>query len=288
KAKLQRMARQVGAIRQQTDAKSQKNTTELMRAERSDLAKQQLAAKLSQSGSQSKFEQILQQVLAGNKTATQELAEGLKARFLIKTDAEWEAFFKNVLALDSTEVQSQAQLSKMIEALFRGLYKKPGTDQTLLIADLAMNENGEVSENKFSKLALNDPALQDLFGQLKPGDVIPPALLQKLGQEFEFIKLVNLLQLVVLSEAQKADILKAYRQQHSPEMQRRLEQALLGQREDDAKRERDNQAPFVYAGHVFEKPEQHKGNPKLFMSLFYGVAGITAALILYILARHLF
>ena len=271
KAKKEKKAKQIQSIRQHADSKHRQRTLgQMNRSEmtRADLLKQQMAHKLTKSATQSKFEKVC-------------------ARFATKTNAEWNQFFKNAAGLNSAGVKSQGKLTGLIEALFRGLFKKGDKGQQMLVADFAMNEGGEVAENKFSQLLMNDKALLEMFNKLKPGDIIPPELLQKLGAEFEFIKLANLLQMAALTQAQKNEILKTYRQQHSPESQKRLEQALVGSREEEA-RSGGSKDPFVYPGHIFDEKEQHKGHTKLFIYMFYGIIGFTAAMTIFVLLRYLF
>ncbi|MBU0504797.1 MAG: hypothetical protein ABII18_04130 [bacterium] len=290
KAKQQKMAQQVQSIKQQTQDSSKQNSQQTRRSQMSqiEMARQQFSQKISQSASQSKFEKVLQQVLAGSKKAVPSLPDGVAAKFLPKNSAEWNVFFKNMANMNSGEVSSKGKLASMIQALYRGLFQKGQGGQQFLVADFAMSEGGEVFENKFSQLLLNDPKLLEMFKQLNPGDVIPHEIMQKLGSEFEFIKLMNLLQIAALSEEQKAEILKAYRQQQSPEAQKKLEMALLGFRKGKDKKEQEAKDAVVYPGYGSDKKERVKGNTKMFIYMFWAVSGITLALISYILIRHFF
>jgi hypothetical protein len=290
KAKQQKMAQRVQSIKQQSQNTSKQHSQQARRSQMSqiELSRQQFSQKISQSASQSKFEKILQQVLAGSKKAVPTLPNGVAAKFLPKNSAEWNVFFKNMANMNSGEVNSKGKLANMIQALYRGLFQKGQGGQQFLVADFAMSEGGDVFENKFSQLLLKDPKILEMFKQLKPGDVIPHEIMQKLGSEFDFIKLMNLLQIATLSEAQKAEILKAYRQQQSPETNKKLEMALLGFRKSKEKKDQEAKDPMVYPGDLSNKKDRVTGNPKMFIYMVWTVCGIMLALISYILIKHLF
>lgn len=288
-AKARHEARQkVQALKYQNESAGHKEEAQGLEKTgdaKGDALKDQLAQKLSQSSSESEFENILQQVLAGEESVP-ELPEGMRARFAAKTDAEWEGFFKNALSLSSSEVESEGQLDKLIEALFRGVYKRGADGKMLLVSDLSFTEGGEVAEHKFSRIALADPELVKAFGNLKPGDVISQELMKKIGDQFLFVQLLHMVDQLAVTEEQKKTILREYRQQLSSSSKKGLEDALIRNRSQDESQAKPSPLPS-YAGDLFNKKERHIGPPKFLMWMIYGVAAVAVVIILTILFRQM-
>lgn len=280
-AKAKKMAKErVQAIRYQSDSRGESKSGRLSRLEsiKADYSKQQLAQKLSQASSESKFEQILQRVLTGGKNVPG-LPEGTVARYLAKSD--WEAFIKKVCELNSAEIETKGEFAKLIEAIFRGLFQKASTGEMVLVSDLSFTEEGEVAENKFSQLKIDNKELLKMLESLKPGDPIHQEILTLLGEKFEFIKLMNILQIVNLTAAQKEELLKQLKNQTS-DGHKKLEAALLQMRQDNEK----GKQPFVYAGYQHDIKERYIGKPKFFMYMIYGISAITIIMILYMIFRY--
>lgn len=283
-AKAKEARQKVQSIRYQTQSREQQKVVQQsQRAQlaRMNTAKAQLAQKL-QTGVKSKFEEVLQKVLSGQK-AVPDLPDGVRARFALKSQAQWQAFFQNATKQGSVLQKAQAKLTRVIEALFRGLYKADG--KTMVVADLALAAGGEVVENKFSQIKLADPKLLAALKKLTPGDVLGPEILKQLGQEFDFIRLAHLIQAAALTQDQQNQILKTLRQTHSPESQKQLELALFHHREEARRNQERKKEPFVWAGDQFDKKERHPGRQKLFMYMLYGVITFTVSLIVFLLIR---
>lgn len=284
KARTQKSEKQkVQGIRYQTEGhQKQKEAAELQKAQqvKNNAFKDQMSQKLQMSASESKFEQVLQKVLAGQKSVPK-LEEGLRARFAAKTEEQWNQFFQNALSLNSAEVKSQGLFSKMIEALFRGLFQKSGSGQMMLVSDLAMSQDGDVVEHKYSQIPIEDAEVLELLKQLKPGDPISQDLLKKLGEEFAYLKLAHALEQMTVSDEEKKRVLKEFRQQFSKSAQNDLERALARHRDQENK----HKLPFEYARDDTTPKERYIGPPKFFMYMLYAVGGVTLMIILYILFR---
>lgn len=283
KAKARALQEKVQGIKQQAEgggggaqARGVNRTTQI-----ADPAKSALAQKLANASSASAFEALLQKALAGSKLVPG-LPDGIKAKFLLKGSAEWQAFFKNVFQLQGAEVQSQAQLEQLAYALYRGIYTKAESGKSTLVADLVFDEAGE---HKFAQIALDDE-LAEIFKKLNPGEEISKELLKKLGEELTYLKLAHVVNQAQLSEEQKTAILKEFQKQFSTGSRDKLENALIAMRQSKREEEKDP-PPFVYAGNQFDKKEERHGPPKLFMALLYTVFGVTAAVLVFILARYL-
>lgn len=283
-AKIKAMNQQrVQAIRYQTDSQhggERAGQAAKLEGKNADFAKQQLANKLNFSSTESIFEQVLQKVLAGGKNVPS-LPDGVKARYLAKSD--WNAFYKNVTQLSSSEVGLSGKLSQLIEGIFRGTFLKTSTGQMTLVSDLSLSLDGEVAENKFAQLTLTDPKLVSMLKNLKPGDVIMQDLMKKLGEEFNFTKLVHLADVILLTEKQQKEILRELKRNKMSESERKLELALKEQR----KAKETDDTNFVYAGNLYDKKERYPDRPRLFMWILYGIIGVTAMMVLYMIYRAL-
>lgn len=276
-AKAKQAQQKVQSLKFKTDAQKSQQT----QLNKMDATKQQLAQNLKSKVTTSKFEQMLQKVLAGNKVVPS-LPEGVRARFAAKTEGEWKAFFQNAMDQGSAQAKAQGKLANMIEALFRGLYNKG--NQTMMVADFAFTTGGKVAENKFSQMPLVDNKLLEALKKLAPGEVLSQDLLKQLGQEFDFIQLAHLAQAMALTEEQQKQILKQLRQTHSPESQKRLELALMNQRNLNQNRDKKKE-PFVWAGDQFDKKQRHPGKQRLFMYMLYGITAFAVAFIIFLLIR---
>lgn len=253
-----------------------------------DSLKEQIGEKLKYASGESEFEQALQYFLEGGESVP-ELPESVRASFASKTDAEWEAFFKNALELSSLEIESQGQLDKLVEALFRGTYRRGADGKMMLVSDLAFagEAAGDVDQFKFTRIALSDPDLATLLGKLKPGDQIGKDLLSKIGDQFLFIQLLHAIEQLAVTEDQKKAILREFRQQVSSSSRDRLEKALVGRRPARDEREPRPNPLAAGAGDLFNKKERHIGPPKWLLTLIYFIISITVLLILTILLRNL-
>lgn len=288
-AKARQEARQkIQALRYQNESSQEKQAIEDLQNVQdvhSDALKDQLSQKLSNSGSESLFEQTLQRVLTGGK-AVPELPEAVRARFAAKTTEEWRTFFANALGMNGAEVESQGQLSKLIEALFRGVYTKEDGRQ-MLVTDLAFTSEGEVVEQKYAQIDLKDSALAEAFKKLNPGDVISQDLMKKLGDEFSYLQLAHIVEQLNLTDDEKKAIMREYRQQVSRSSKKGIEDALIGHRrllEEEA-----GVAPnplAAAAGDLFNKKERFIGPPKLVMYMIYGVVAVTVVAVLLLVMRH--
>lgn len=252
---------------------------------RLDSAKQRLTERLK--NATSLFEQALQKVFSGKAKSVPELIEGAKARFLAKSSSEWNAFLHNVSQQGSVEQADKIRLSQLVEALFRGVFTKDADGKLMLVADFSLEEDGQVTENKFSQVEIKDEGLSTLLKNLTPGDPLKTEVLQQLGHEFDFIKLVHLLAIVELTEEQRNNLLKSLRQGSSSEALRKIEQQLAQKREDDEYQRKQKQANFVYAGMNPPAKQRFPGRPRFFMLLFYSLLGTATGLILYIVLRAL-
>lgn len=255
--------------------------------EASDAYRERLAEKLSASASESAFEQVLQEVLKGGRESVPDLPQSVRARFAAKTNSEWEEFFVNALKLSSSEIESQGQLDKLIEALYRGLYRRGADGKLMLVSDLSFTENGEIAEHKYSRLPLGDEELVQLLEKFKPGDVIGEDLLRRLGEEFMFIRLAHVVAETAITEEQKKSILREFRQQVSSSSQRGLENELARRRKPREESEIPNPMS-AHAGDQFNKKERYLGPPKFLLYMIYAVIAIGTLMILTILGRQIF
>lgn len=286
----QEQAQKVQMIRRQVQAKESRHRVVQTQLKASLLegARQRIAARLQNTYQPSKFEQILQKLMSGQKAVPQ-LSEGVRARFAAKTSDEWNAFFKTILHRGSELVPKKGEISRLIDAFYRGWFKKTETGQDFLVADLALSDDGEVAENRFSQIELTDKDFLQILEHLKPGDVISTEILKKLGSEFGFLKLVHMVQLAQLTDEQKQEILRQYRLGQSAESQRKMEVALFGERQKNQERQTSgHDQPFVYAGHLFDSKLRHPGRHRFFMYMLYGIVGFTVALVLFLLLRAVF
>lgn len=286
RAKL-KSRQKVGQIRYQNESRGQKENIQKQKADYNkwDIAKNKLQNRLSDKQNVSQFEKILQKALAGQKSVPS-LAQGVRAKFLTKTESAWKQFFTNVKNLGSHEVKTQSQLSKMIEVLFRGIFQKEGQGLTL-IADFSVAQDGEVLEHKFSQLLLNNPKLAQALQKLSPGDVIPQQLLQMMGEDaLTYLQLAHLVEIAKLSEAQQKEFIKSLKQSHSKEGQRKIEAALMSYRDKNQKNEKGKH-PFEYAGHLMDEKLRHPGPTKFFMYVFYSLVTVLVLFGLFLLFRNL-
>jgi hypothetical protein len=289
-AKARQEARQkVQALRYQNESSQEKQAIEDLQNVKdahNDALKDQLSQKLSNSGSESPFEQILQRVLSGGK-AVPELPESVRARFATKTTEEWRTFFANALGMNGAEAESQGQLSKLIEALFRGIYTKDD-GRAMLVTDLAFTSEGEVVEHKYAQIDLKDSGLLEAFQKLNPGDVINQDLMKKLGDEFSYLQLAHIVEQMNLTDDQKKAIMREYRQQASRSSKKGIEDALIGHRrllEEEAGHVSPNPLAAA-AGDLFNKKERYIGPSKLLMYMIYSVIAVTVVVILLLVMRN--
>jgi len=279
-------ARRVQSVNYQAESSEEEQQTqkaEKSLANRFDSKKQQIVQKLK--NAVSKFEQVLQRVLSGSQKAVPTLPDGTTAKFLAKSNSEWNQFFKNVSNMNSTEIDSQGEMSELMNALFRGLFTKSANGKLMLVTDLSFSDEGFLAENKYSQVEIKNAKLADALKNLKPGETINPELLKQLGGEFDFIKLATMIQLANLTDAQKQEILKSFRQGGSPEAVKKLERQLQQKREEDQRNTKDKPVPFVYAGTQFDNKQRFKGKTRLFMLFFYCIMAVSSGLILYIILR---
>lgn len=256
-------------------AETQKTNRTLLTA---DAAKLALARKLERSGAESRFETLLQRALSGGKTVPSLPAE-IAARFGLKTDAEWQAFFRNVMNLNSAEMKTQGRLAEFLSGLFRGVFQKAGAGQTL-VADFVFKGLGE---QKFSQVPI-DNALAEIFAKLNPGDPIPMEVMRNLGEDFVFLQLAHIVAQANLTEEQKQAILREFQKQMSTSSRTKLEMALMSARKKDDGKKKD---PFAWAGDQFDKKERYLGKSQLVMLLIYSLVAVGATLGVYFLMKLL-
>jgi hypothetical protein len=289
RTRLEQM-KKVQTIRYQTESHDESKNIDHaadIHETRFDKIRDQILDRLSRSTVLSKFETLLKKVLMGLKLIPG-LAEDIKARFALKTDADWELFFKNLAQLESALTKANVNINDLVEALFRGLFQKGTDGKWVLVADLTQLENGELVQNKFAQIILSDNELADALKKMAPGEVIDKTVLKKLGEDIEFIKLLHTIQSTELSDAQKQEILKQFRRSHSEPYTKKIEAALLAHR-DDNKPGTPPQTPFVYAG--LEPPKKFMrapGKTKLWIYLLYAGGSFAVALALYVLLRWVF
>lgn len=289
RTRLEQM-KKVQTIHYQTDSHDESkgiDHTADIHETRFDKIRDQILDRLSRSTVLSKFEALLKKVLTGLKLIP-DVPDGLKARFALKTEAEWALFFTNLAQLESALTKANVNINDLMDALFRGLFQKGADGKWVLIADLTHLENGELVQNKFAQILLSDKELAATLKKMVPGDVIDKASLKKLGEDIEFIKLLHTIQSTELSDAQKQEILKQYRRSHSEPYTKKIEAALLAHR-DGNKPDTLPQTPFVYAG--LEPPKKFMrapGKTKLWIYLLYAGGSFAVALGLYLLLRWVF
>jgi hypothetical protein len=156
-----------------------------------------------------------------------------------------------------------------------------------MVSDLTLSEEGAITTSKFAQIPISDDSLAALFKQLIPGDMIHRDLLQKLGQEFDLIRLIHLAEAaVVLSEAQRQQVLREFRQQRSLESQRNFEKALIQSREERDEQEKPD-SQFPAPAPDLEKLEERLGQQKFFMYMLYGILTLAAVMILFLVFRSL-
>lgn len=272
KAKARALQEKVQGIKQQAEGQGGEGKARGVNrpVAGTDIVKQALAQKLANSSAASSFESILQQVLAGSK-AVPNLPDGVKAKFLLKSDAQWQQFFQNVLGLKSAEVKSQAQFEKLTYALYRGMFQRAQEGKKAAVVDLIFSEN---EEHKFSQILLDDE-MAELLKTLSPGDEISKEVLKKLGEELLYLKLAHVVNQAQLTEDQKQNILKEFQRQFSSASRDKLETALIASRQQ--KQPEPESPPFVYAGNQFDRKEEKQGQPKFSMLVFYtALAGLLA------------
>lgn len=276
------MRQKVQSIRYQNQSnRQQTKETNKSQLNKIDAVKNQIAQRLQNSAGSSRFEQVLQKVLAGGKNVAN-LQSGVKARFAVKSD--WNQFFQNVKSLSSAEMNFKGELNKMIEAIFRGLFEKSGASGKTLVADLAFSEGGEVADNKFAQLQLKDAKILQALEKLQPGDVIPLETLKKMGGDLDFIKLIHLTEATILTEAQKKEILRQFKHGNLSKSEKELQRLLLEQKQNRSKK---GKLPFEYAGHLHDAKERYPGPPKFFMYMIYAVLGIGLCFVIYLLLNFL-
>lgn len=278
----------VQGVKQRAESEHQRKQILLDQPNRLDSAKQKISQRLQNASKVSRFEQVLQKTLEGQKSVPN-LPQGTRARFNLKSSSEWTQFFKNAFSRGSAEQSTKGELTKLIEALYRGTFQKSGQSQKMLIADFALTHDGEVFENKFSQVKLNNPKLQAALEKLNPGDIIPQELMEQLGKEFEFLKLAHLVQSAAVTEEQQKELLKLFKQQHSSEAQRKMEKALVDQRPNHSSKNKDDKkTPFVWAGDQFDKKQRFDGPPKFFMYILYSLVGVALMFAIYFIVKGVF
>lgn len=276
----------VNSLKHQTGSKHQKETHKMMQKKlSSDRIGQQLQKHLQAASKESPFERVLQKVLAG-KQSVPNLPEGVRAKFLQKTTAEWRQFFKNVLGTNSQLVKSNADVNQLIEALFRGIYTGEEGGEYLIL-DLALSEDGEAVEYKYSQLLLEDGELAKLFKKMHPGELLAGDLLKQLGEELQFLKLMTAIQLAVMTEEEKKANLNKMRQAMRGSVRDDLENALIKKRNGDQKKRESQKEPFVYAGNQFDNKEERKGKQTFFLYLAYTIAIAALSIGMYFLIKNL-
>lgn len=288
----QEKEQRVQALRYQNESSTQKD--EDVRTNRSndrhtDGARDELARKYKNVRAESPFEEALQKFLADGRSIP-DLMKGLRSQFPLKSDAEWDAFFKNALNQNSAEIETKKTTADLMQALFRGVFKKGANGDLMMVSDLSFASGDETNLFKFSQIALKDSQLLALLKQLKPGDMLTPDVLKLLGNEIIFLQLAHVIADSNLSAEQQAAILRSYRQQVSSSSQRELENALAGERRKRSRAEEEMAAQqgAQFAGMPHKDIAPRPGTQKLRLYLLYTVIGATAAIILFILLRNAF
>ena len=286
---IQEKQQRVQALHYQNESNTKKDEdvrTGRSLAKHSDAARDELARKYRNANAESPFEEALQKFLADNKSIP-DLMNELRAQFPQKSDAEWETFFKNALTQNSAELETKKTTADLMQALFRGVFKKGSNGELMMVSDLSFANGDDKSLFKFSQIALKDSKLLDILRQLKPGDLLSPEVLKLLGDEIVFLQLAHVIADSNLSAEQQAAILRSYRQQVSSSSQRGLEDALADERKrkSRAQEEMAAQQGAQFAGLPHKDIQPRPGRQKLRMYLLYTVLGATGVLILFILLR---
>jgi hypothetical protein len=140
----------------------------------------------------STFAHLLREVLEEGGVVAQYLNEGEDAQFPEKSD--WVGFFGRMLGLGSEEKSVKKKFDEIMGFMFRGLFKKGESKQTL-VSDIKYESSGKTWEAKFAQIGIDDEQLLELLKSLKPGQSISKEMLQKyLGEEVSFIQLLHVIQ----------------------------------------------------------------------------------------------
>ncbi|EKD42751.1 MAG: hypothetical protein ACD_73C00034G0002, partial [uncultured bacterium] len=175
--------------------------------------------------SESTFESLLKKVLSGAET-TSDLGSGKKANYKGKSEEGWKEFFKNVLNQGSHESLSTHKADSILEAFYRGLYKNLSSQKGMtLVTDIKLAAGDKEMQEKFVRIAVENPELLDKLSNLKPGEDLPKELIKLLGDNIEYTKLVNKAELLASQTGEQ--LLQQLRQSFNPNVMNRLEQQLL-------------------------------------------------------------
>lgn len=255
--------------------------------------REQIAAKLKSATGDSVFESMLRRMLQGERTVP-ELAQQLRARFAAKSENEWRAFFANMLNMNSSATAEKAQLSQLLESLFRGLFTQAEDGQMMLVSDLlfAGKDGGEMAESRFARVPINNPELAQNLSTLSPGDIITQELMKMLGETFTFLQLNHLPEgLILPTEQQQKEALHQMRQLQSSSSRKKMEDQLFAVRkqaeDDDEKRRREDELPYP-AGMPMPprlRPERFFGRPQGFVYLMYALGSVLLMILIFLLVR---
>lgn len=265
-----------------------------------------LFTNLKTTGEESKFEKGLKKTLSG-KSAVSKLPTGILAKFTGKTAEGWKTFFANVLKQGSSEQASSKSGDALANALYRGLYKALAHQKGMtLVSDLHFSKGDGVIADKFARILINNPDLLARLEQLKPGDPLTKEILDRLGKEIKYTKLVHKPE-VATAEAREAAREAALHQLRGPmsmTAMAHLEQSLIAERNrraEDTKRrgyglpderpsddsERHPKNPWFFWGDPRWDKESRFGKPKKWIFAIYVVGGIFVGLTLYLIFRGL-
>lgn len=268
KLRKQQASQQVNKLQARSDSQKENSKINLESDHRFEQASQKLQSRLNTKTALSIFEKILQKVLKGGKAAPH-LPEGVRAKFLGKGDRDWNQFYQNTTKMGSVLTEDQQPLEKLIESLFRGLFQESENELPKLVTDLSFNLEGEIIENKFAQIQIKNQKILQMLQKLNPGDVIPQDLLNQLGLELDFLKLMHQHELNTLSEQQKKQFMQQMKNSQSKESQKKLELALVKKREqnNNASESDLKEIPFDPR----KSTQRFNGSPKLFMLIFYAL-----------------
>lgn len=147
----------------------------------------------SLSRDETRFANLLREVLEEGREVGQELEEGENAHYASKSD--WGAFFGRMLGMGSTEKKSQKTFDQIMSFIFRGLYKKQGDGTQTLVSDIKYQMEGKTKEDRFAQIGIQNEKLLEMLKNFQPGQPISKELLKQfLGEEISFTQLIHVIE----------------------------------------------------------------------------------------------
>jgi hypothetical protein len=190
-------------------------------------------------------------------------------------------------------------MEDILNMIFRGLFKKQGQGENVLVGDFKYLKNGKTKEEKFAQVTVEDEKLLELLAQLKPGQKITAEMLKKFfGEEMSYMQLAHITEkLFNMAQGAEKNVIFNPRAQTDPYSQARLEKSMFASRKPNKSTASSDEASsqelprgsrptgFLANGYEFlGLRERFEGKPRLYTFITYSLLiaafGITVVFLL--------